>query len=152
MILGTMPGPMALDKKEYYGFTHNLFWRILPDILGERPPADYASKIDLLKRHHIALWDVVRSCHRQGALDADIERVTPHNLPAFLKKRPGIHTIFLNGKTAEALYRRHFGDKILLPVRCLPSTSPAYASMSYDQKRQKWSAILEYLRPKKNWC
>ena len=29
IILGTMPGPMALAKQEYYGFTGNHFWKIL---------------------------------------------------------------------------------------------------------------------------
>jgi hypoxanthine-DNA glycosylase len=152
LILGTMPGPMALEKKEYYGFTHNHFWRILPEILGERPPVYYAAKLDLLKRHRIALWDVIRSCRREGALDADIECVTPNDLPGLLKKYPGIHTIFLNGKTSEALYRRHFGAKIALPAYTLPSTSPAYASMSYEKKREKWAMIVPRLRPPKNWC
>jgi hypoxanthine-DNA glycosylase len=152
LILGTMPGPMALEKKEYYGYTHNQFWRVLPDILGERPPVDYVAKLELLKRNRVALWDVIRSCRREGALDAAIECVTPNALPALLKKFPGIHTVFLNGKTSEALYRRHFGKKILLPAYCLPSTSPAHASMSYEQKREKWALLVDYLRPRKNWC
>ncbi len=29
LILGTMPGPVALKRQEYYGFPGNHFWKII---------------------------------------------------------------------------------------------------------------------------
>jgi len=36
LILGSMPGPEALRKRQYYGFDGNHFWKILPRLFHER--------------------------------------------------------------------------------------------------------------------
>ena len=45
---------------------------------------DYDLKVSLLLEKSIALWDVIRSCERQGALDKDIKNETPNDVEAFL--------------------------------------------------------------------
>ena len=141
LVLGTMPGPEALRRRQYYGFPGNHFWKILPRLFGEPPPPDYRAKLRLLKRHRVALWDVIARCHRKGALDSAIRRAAPNDIPRLLGRYPGIRSIFLNGKTAERLFRKHFGRRIALPVRTLPSTSPAHASMSFPVKLRRWRAL-----------
>jgi hypoxanthine-DNA glycosylase len=152
LVLGTMPGPTALEIQEYYGFPGNHFWKIIPAILGEPAPKDYAEKKALLKKRRIALWDVIGTCTREGALDSAIRRAAPNDIPALLEKFPGIHAIFLNGKTAEALYRKYFGGVIHLVAHALPSTSPAYASMTFEKKREGWKKLLPYLENRNPWC
>ncbi|HTL71139.1 MAG TPA: DNA-deoxyinosine glycosylase [Candidatus Eisenbacteria bacterium] len=152
LILGTMPGPVALARRQYYGFPGNHFWRILPEILEAAAPRTYREKIRLLKDRRIALWDVIRTCTRTGASDSSIRSVLPNDIPGLLRRRRAIRTIFLNGRTAETLYRRHFGDVIRIPAYTLPSTSPAHASMSYEKKKKAWSAILPYLENRNEWC
>lgn len=153
LILGTMPGPMALEKSEYYGFPGNHFWKILPEILGEPAPRNYAEKLALLRERRIALWDVIRSCTREGAADSAIRSAVPNDVPRLLKRYPGIHTVFLNGKTSEALYRRHFGGVIRLAAHVLPSTSPAHATVPYEKKREAWRRrLLPYLENRNPWC
>ncbi len=34
---------------------------------------DYSERINMLKKHHIALWDVIDSCERKGSLDSEIK-------------------------------------------------------------------------------
>ncbi len=142
LILGTMPGPEALRRRQYYGFPGNHFWPVIQALfgVGDRP-LSYPEKIRLLKTNRIALWDVIASCQRTGAGDSSIRRVTPNRIPELLKKYPNIRTVFVNGKTAERLFRMHFGEKVRLPVRCLPSTSPAYAAMSFVRKLSRWKSI-----------
>src|SRR4051812_29590226 len=70
LILGSMPGPEALRKQQYYGFAGNHFWKILPVLFDEPAPATYDQKLALVKRHRLALWDVIGSCVRPGALDS----------------------------------------------------------------------------------
>lgn len=152
LILGSMPGPMALEKREYYGFPGNHFWKIVPELLGEKDPVDYPKRIALLRDRRIALWDVIRSCTRRGAADSTIRCVVPNDIPRLIKKYPDIRTIFLNGTTAESLYRRHFGDVIRIPAYRLPSTSPAHASMPYAKKLEAWRSILPYLENRNPWC
>lgn len=152
LILGTMPGPVALERRQYYGYPGNHFWKIIPAILSEPAPSDYAGRIDLLRRHRIALWDVLRTCRRQGAGDAAIRDAVPNDIAALLGRHRAIGTIFFNGKSAERLYRRYWDGRIHIPCFALPSTSPAHASQSLPQKTRAWSAILPYLANRNPWC
>jgi peptidoglycan hydrolase-like protein with peptidoglycan-binding domain len=87
-----------------------------------------------------------------AALDSDIRCVVPNDIPGLLKKHPGIHTIFLNGRLAEALYKKHFAATLHVAAHTLPSTSPANASIPYAEKKRRWSVILKYLGNRNPWC
>ena len=148
LILGTMPGPVALKRRQYYGFPGNHFWPVIQALFapGDGRPLSYPQKIRLLKKNRIALWDVIGSCEREGASDSAIRCVTPNRIPQLLKRYPRIRTVFVNGKTAERLFRRYFGEKVKLPVICLPSTSPAHAAMSFREKLKRWEVVREAIR------
>ena len=141
LILGTMPGPTALRKQEYYGFAGNHFWKIIFQLFGVTAPLSYPQKKKLLRRNRIALWDVFKSCERKGALDSAIRCMDYNNIPGLLKKYPNIKTIFLNSRTAEKVFLQHFSKKIKRPFYYLPSTSPAHAGMPFSQKLKAWSQI-----------
>ena len=142
LILGTMPGPEALRRRQYYGFPGNHFWPVIQKLFAEDDrPLSYPEKICLLKKNRIALWDVIASCRREGASDSAIRCVIPNRIPQLLKKYPNIRTIFVNGKTAQRLFHLHFGEEVKLPVQALPSTSPAHASMSFREKLERWKAV-----------
>ncbi|MES2013700.1 MAG: DNA-deoxyinosine glycosylase, partial [Pseudomonadota bacterium] len=76
LILGTMPGRASLVAEQYYAHTQNAFWRIMAELLQFDRTSAYEVRIQALKSSHIALWDVLQSCQRQGSLDAMIERDT----------------------------------------------------------------------------
>jgi hypoxanthine-DNA glycosylase len=152
LILGSMPGPEALRRKEYYGFPGNHFWPILFEIFDARFCEDYRKKTAFLRENRIALWDVVGACVRPTALDSHIRNVQPNPVPALVKKYPRIQKIFLNGRLAQRLFYKYFDRVIGLPAAYLPSTSPAHASMSYDQKRKRWAVIKESLVAPRLWC
>ncbi len=142
-----MPGPVALKRRQYYGFPGNHFWPVIQKLFAQDDrPLSYPQKIRLLKRNKIALWDVIGSCHRVGASDSTIRCVTPNRIPQLLKRHPNIRKVFVNGKTAERLFRIHFGEKVKLPVICLPSTSPAHAAMSFQDKLRWWNAVRRTVR------
>ncbi len=144
LVLGSMPGPEALRKQQYYGFEGNHFWHIIPKILGKERPSIYKERIRLVRSHGIAIWDVLASCQRKSALDSDIRcaEVTP--IPALLKKYPNIRAIFINGKFAYNTFLKNHGD-VGRPVFYLPSTSPANAAISLTEKTKAWKALLAYL-------
>ncbi len=152
LILGSIPGPVALKKREYYGFPGNHFWRIFSDLFAGGKTLSYREKKALLRENRVALWDVIGSCRRTGASDSSIRDVKRNDIAGLIRRRRGIRTIFLNGKTAEKLYRRYFGDLIRIPAYYLPSTSPAHASMSYERKKEAWKKILPYLENRNDWC
>jgi hypoxanthine-DNA glycosylase len=148
LILGTLPGPVSLEKRQYYAQSRNAFWPIMGELFGAGPELAYRERLQKLKLCRIALWDVCRSAYREGALDASIDprSIVPNDLAGFLRTHTAIRLICFNGQTAANLYRRR-----VLPglpeekrdIRCetLPSTSPAYAAMRFEQKLAKWQIV-----------
>lgn len=147
LVLGSMPGKVSLDAQRYYAHARNLFWPMLSDILGEALPLDYGNRLHWLKDHGIALWDVLKHCERDGSLDSRIDRRTevPNDLKGLIAQLPQLQLVIFNGKKAEQLFRRHFSNIDFggqLSMMGLPSTSPANAGMSYQEKVQAWREAL----------
>ena len=78
LILGSMPGIKSLEQQEYYAHPQNRFWRLLALLLNEDVPQDYAAKQALLHKHHLALWDTLGYCERDGSLDSNIKNEAPN--------------------------------------------------------------------------
>jgi hypoxanthine-DNA glycosylase len=143
LILGNMPSVMSLSSGQYYGNPQNAFWRITAAIYGFGAAAPYEQRVDELLQHHVAVWDVLRSCRRVGSLDSAVERdsMVPNDLGAFLTAHPQIDLLAFNGAAAEANYRRLVRDAPAVPTVRLPSTSPAH-TMRFTDKLGQWRATL----------
>ncbi len=148
LILGTMPGQQSLQKQEYYGNRQNAFWRIMFTLLQEEQTEVYEEKKAFLLRHHVALWDVLEACEREGSGDAEIRNAVPHDFPWLLEQYPSIRTIYFNGGYAEKFFKQYVRknvDVTQLEFRRLPSTSPANATVSFDKKLSQWKVITEHI-------
>ena len=133
LILGTMPSPASRKAGFFYMHAQNRFWTVMARIFAEEfmhknndkdKNAAIAERKDFLKRHKIALWDVLSECEITGASDSSINKEVPNNFTEILAASKIIH-IFCTGKTAFNLYRRHCFQKYSTPFSYLPSTSPA---------------------------
>lgn len=148
LILGSMPGKESLRAGQYYAHRRNAFWPIMGELLGAAPSLPYPARAQALKSAGIALWDVLASCTRDSSLDADIDdtSIVANDFGAFFSAHPKITQVFFNGAAAEK-YFHQLVQRSLAPralhYRRLPSTSPANAAMSYDQKRHAWGNILQ---------
>jgi hypoxanthine-DNA glycosylase len=95
----------------------------------------------------IALWDVLQTCVRPGSGDAEIveDSIVPNNFPAFFAAHPRIGRVYFNGAKAEQVFRLHVLPSLDVDLDFvrLPSTSPAHASRTYEQKLAAWRAELE---------
>ncbi|MFH1208367.1 MAG: DNA-deoxyinosine glycosylase [Candidatus Omnitrophota bacterium] len=138
LILGSMPGERSLQLKQYYGHSMNQFWRVLQEIFGAGELRNYQSKKALLRDHGIAVWDVVKNCHRCGSSDLSIRKAKANDIFGFLAKHPGIRHILLNGRTTEEYFVRFFGRAMPLPYDYVPSTSPAHAGLNFKTKLRLW--------------
>jgi TDG/mug DNA glycosylase family protein len=150
LILGSMPGVASLSARQYYAHPRNQFWSILEKLCGARSALPYEQRLQMLRDHHLALWDVLHSCVRPGSLDAAIERHTarPNDLTGLLCSTPSIRRICCNGATAHTVLKRHFATRVAvefpgLEVKRLPSTSPANAGWSYARKLNAWRKALQ---------
>ena len=144
LILGTMPGRKSLEMQEYYSHPRNIFWKIIFNLLKVSEKNTYSEKIELVEEKKIALWDVCYSCTREGSLDSNIKDETPNQILDFLKRYQSIETCIFNGQKAREKYLKHFDYIEELEYHCLPSTSPANASMNFQEKLVKWNHAINY--------
>ncbi len=145
LILGSMPGKVSLTQNEYYAHPRNAFWPIMSHLLGFPLALAYPLRLQKLLDNQVALWDVMKHCERDSSLDADIleSSIVANDFSAFLNKHTDIKVIALNGKKAEQSFHRHVWKDLsakfpsVRPIG-LPSTSPANARISLEQKRDVW--------------
>lgn len=147
LILGSIPGVASLQAGQYYAHPRNQFWTILAELLNFAANSPYSERLEHLQQHGIAVWDVVKSCRRPGSLDAAIDKstVVSNDFASFFAEYPGINRVYFNGASAEQTFRRLVLPKLPLPppLQRLPSTSPAHAAMSYQQKLAYWRRIIQ---------
>ena len=148
LILGTMPGEESLKKNEYYGNPRNAFWKIIARLFEFKHAAIYEERTRILKNNKIALWDVMQTCERQGSLDSAIidSSITKNDFVSFYKNHLNIRHVFFNGTRAEKEYRKRVLPGLSAEAKAieysrLPSTSPAMARLSFDEKLLEWSNI-----------
>ena len=84
LILGSMPGVKSLEEQQYYAHPQNRFWPMMADLLGEALPSRYEEKLAMLLDHHIALWDSIGQCEREGSLDSAIREERGNDFTALL--------------------------------------------------------------------
>lgn len=141
LILGSFPSVKSRESAFFYGHPQNRFWRVVSEIYKDDFPENVPERRDFLLRHRIAAWDVIRSCEISGSSDSSIRNVTPNDLRPILDTAD-IRQIYVNGRTAEKMYKKYTEPVTGRPAVCLPSTSPANAAWSLDRLVEAWSCIL----------
>lgn len=147
LILGSMPGRESLRQGKYYAHPRNQFWRLMGDVLGVRlEEAVYEKRLELLKANRVALWDVLASCTREGSLDSDIGDEVANEIPSLLRET-GIKTVFCNGGKSYSAFRALLSESVPedVEVHKLPSSSPAAAALTFDEKLARWRALARFL-------
>lgn len=146
LILGSMPGQKSLEENQYYAHPRNSFWLIMYQLLNADKNLNYEQRIQLLLDNNCALWDVLKRCYRQGSLDSDIDHSTieANNFQTFFSNHKKIKTVFFNGTKSEQLFNKEVLKNLGpsdLKYHKLPSTSPAHAAMTIEEKLRKWEII-----------
>lgn len=150
LILGSMPGKESLRLGQYYAHQRNTFWTIMGELTGAYPSIPYESRAKILKSAGIALWDVLASCRRSSSMDSDIDQASiyPNDFKSFFLAHQHITHVFFNGSMAEKCYQKHVQlETPSLHYQRLPSTSPAHASVPFDQKLTAWQAVMQTTPP-----
>lgn len=145
LVVGSMPGEASLKAGEYYAYKYNHFWPIICTLFnGGEILTSYEAKLSLLLSVRIGLWDSLKNCRRLGSLDKDIKEEKLNNFNRLFNKRPGIKRIVFNGQAAKRFFTAHNtledGREYLL----MPSTSPANASKSFEEKLALWRTALTF--------
>ena len=136
LVLGTFPSIVSFENDFYYAHKRNQFWKLLGEIYS-MPTDTKDERIALLKKHKIALWDIIASCERKNSSDTNLKNVELNDIPALISEYPAIKRIAFTGKKAQQLYNKLYKE-FDIPTYLLPSPSPAYAAMKYEEKLQHY--------------
>ena len=142
LLLGSIPSPKSREVGFYYGHPQNRFWKVLARVLGEEVPETIPQKKAMLKKHNVALWDVLESCTIVGASDTSIEDAVPNRIGELVKKSKVVR-VFCTGATAYKLYQKYCAKDVGIDAVKLPSTSPANCAVSLETLVEAYKAIRE---------
>lgn len=153
LILGTLPGDKSISLDEYYADPSNEFWKVIYTALGfpYHNSILYGDKKALLKRYHIALWDVICDAARLGSADKNISKETLNDLDSLFFKHPLLRKVIINNKSLNfAKPGRKYKNiaKALSPVFAKYDITPVFLhSTSWrirykPEEIDKWHEIL----------
>ncbi len=141
LILGSFPGAASLAAQQYYAHPRNALWPILSVLCGEELAAlPYADRLPRLLAHGFGLWDVLGACEREGSLDSAIRNPAANDFARLRELCPQLETVGFNGQTS-GKFAPGFAQAGYRTV-VLPSTSPAHASLSFEDKLMCWRELM----------
>ena len=146
LILGSFPSAASLDAGQYYAHPRNQFWRLLGALVGE-PLADldYELRLKRVLKKRVGIWDVLSACERKGSLDSDIRQHRPNDFSRLHALAPKLRRVIFNGATAGKFAPAFAAAGF--ETRVAPSTSPAHAARSFEQKLVLWRAAFDGREP-----
>jgi len=142
LILGSFPSIKSFENNFYYAHPRNQFWKILEAITGY-PVKNRDQKLWLLKECKLGLWDMIRACRRENSLDSCLEDQELNNIYNILEAYSSIKKIAFTGRKAQRLFTLHFSYLDIKTIY-LPSPSPAYAAMRFDEKVKMYRQALGF--------
>lgn len=143
-----MPSQKSLALGQYYGNPQNAFWKVMEQLTSVPFDAPYQERAAAVSALGISIWDTIESCHRPGSMDSDIDptSVSVNDFDGFIAKHTALALVLFNGQASAKVFVKHTGKNYLadkgVQSQVMPSTSPAYAAMSLDTKKQHWLAAL----------
>lgn len=141
LFMGSFPGKASLAAQQYYAHPRNQFWRLLSGVLyDDLVSLSYEARLAKLAQHRIGLWDVIIACEREGSLDSSIRQPQLADFSVLMNGFPELETIAFNGKTSGKFEPQFEAAGFRTVV--LPSSSPANAQLSFEQKLVKWRTLL----------
>lgn len=140
LILGSFPSIQSRGQNFYYMNKTNRFYQVLSALYGEDFYfASLERKKELLRKHCIALFDVVTECEISNSSDSSLKPIAYLDLEE-VTKNTKIERVFVNGNKAYELFVRRYPEE---KAEKLPSTSSANARMRLDDLIREWRIILD---------
>ena len=141
LILGSFPSIVSRDNNFYYAHPKNRFWKVLGELYNIEFNTIEDKKKFLLD-NYIALYDVVKSCTITGSSDSSIKDIEINDIKSIVKNS-NITKIYTTGKTSYNLYNKYLKDIVGIDAIYLPSTSPANATISYNELLNYYKIIKQ---------
>lgn len=141
LILGSMPSVASIKDGFYYAHPQNRMWKIIAALAGVDKLKTIEERQRTALKFHLAFFDVIESCEREGSLDSNIKAVKPNDINKLLLQYPKIKRVITNGNKAKDLFLTYNHD-CKAEIVHLPSTSPANAAYSLDRLKELYLPYL----------
>lgn len=139
LILGSFPSEASLQAAQYYAHPRNQFWRLLGNLMGEPlTELPYRERLRIVRSHRVGIWDVLGACDRTGSADTAIRNAQANRFVRLHHLAPNLVDVAFNGRAAGRFEPTFAAGGFRTTV--LPSSSPAHASLNFDQKLAAWRA------------
>ena len=145
LILGSIPSVKSREYGFYYMHKQNRFWKVMSDLFKDDFPITIEDKKMFLKKHKIALWDVIDTCDINGSSDNSIKNPKVNNIKKLIDAS-NVKYIFVTGKKALELYNKYCYKDTLIKAIYLPSTSGANCGVSYERLKEEYEIIVKCLK------
>lgn len=141
LFLGSFPSIASFEQAFYYAHPRNAFWPILEAIFDVRLETNEVKKAFCFEQG-IGLWDVIASCERSNSSDTNLKNCIPNDFEKLLHEYPNIQALAFTGKKSHDLFMKFFKDLKIEKV-LLPSTSPAHAAMTFEEKKDIYENFIK---------
>jgi TDG/mug DNA glycosylase family protein len=141
LFLGSFPSIASFEQAFYYAHPRNAFWPILEEIFDVHLESNEVKKGFCFEKG-IGLWDVIGSCERSNSSDTNLKNCVPNDFEKLLHDYPNIKALGFTGKKSYDLFMKYFKDLEVEKI-LLPSTSPAHATMTREEKTKIYTEFLE---------
>lgn len=145
LILGSLPSKQSIRNQRYYDNKSNQFWKLISSVFENKciDFQNYDEKISFLKKHNIALWDVLKKAQRYGSLDNNIKNEKYNDLKTLLTNS-NINDIYVNGRKAERSLKKYTKDNSLnIEYKYLPSSSNLNTTYNFETKNIIWKQTIK---------
>ncbi len=147
LILGSLPSVKSSEVGFYYAHPTNRFFKTLANVFNEGEPKTVEERKMFLRKHKIALYDVIEECSIHASDDNSIKDVKPADIKGLIRGHD-IVQIFTTGSTSYKYYNLYIKDTLGMEAIMLPSTSAANGRIKQEALNEKYSIIKDYLNIK----
>ena len=144
LILGSFPSVASLRTQQYYAHPQNWFWPMMAHCgVVADAAAPYSERVEQLRAHRIAVWDLYARVRREGSGDDRIRDEIANEIPALWAER-GPFRILLNGRRRREWRRTCKTLSETVEPLALPSTSPR--PLHWNTPESRAAALAEWRR------
>ncbi len=150
LVIGSFPGKESTQEKRkddwFYGAKRNQFWKLLENVY-ELELKTKDDKKKLFEKVKIGIADIIESCERNKNSNTDsnlINKVYNSKLAQIIATNP-IDKILFTSKGVKKEFCKHFIVPENIDLITLPSPSPIYRRMNFEEKAKSYKTYFPKL-------